>query len=266
MVRRSYVDGPFGQIHLRSTAPVPGALPLVCLHATAYSSRSFVALMQAAGWRRQLIAIDLPGYGESDAPPEPVEIAAYAEAIGCAIAATGNGPVALLGYHTGVYVGAELAIRQPDLVERLILIGIPYFQALDLALWRAKLAARHELGAALSQFDERWEFFVARRAPGVSRERGFEHFVDELKAWPNGWWAHEAMFAYDSDARLPLLRQPVLVINPDAHLAHPSRVAAGMMPGARVEEMPDVSGPILNVAPDRIVAAAETWFASDGAL
>ncbi len=259
-IRRYYVEGPFGQVHARMTAAVAGTVPLVCLHATAYSSRTFVPLMNQAADARQVIAIDLPGYGESDAPGAQVDIAAYADAMAIAIRALADpGPVVPLGYHTGVYVGAELAIRHPDLVDRLVLIGIPYFQALDLAFWRAKLGGRHVLGDTLAQFGERWDFFVASRARDVSLERGFENFVDELKAWPNGWWAHDAMFAYDSDARLPVLRQPVLVLNPAGHLAHPSRVAAALIPRAHVLEMPDVTGPILDAAPDRIMQAVEAF-------
>ena len=258
-IRRYYVDGPYGQIHLRATDPCPGATPIVCLHATAYSSRSFVPLMEDAAWSRQRIAIDLPGYGESEAPPAPVDIAAYADAIGRAVKELDVGPVVVLGCHTGAYVGAELAIAMPELVDRLVLIGIPYFQALDLAAWKEKLGARHMLSEELSQFDERWEFFITRRALGVSLERGFEHFVDELKAWPDGWWAHDAMFAYDSDQRLPMVSQPVLVINPSGHLAQPSRVAAAMFRDVRVEEMPRLSGPILNLGPDLVAASVEAF-------
>ena len=262
-IRKRYVDGPFGQVHARLSPPVAGTMPLVCLHATAYSSRTFVPLMHQAADVRQVIAIDLPGYGESDAPAAQVEIAAYADAVAVAIRALADGgPVALLGYHTGVYVGAELAVRHPALVDRLVLIGIPYFQALDLAFWRKKLGHRTVLGDRLAQFDERWNFLVASRAPEVSLERGFENFVDELKAWPNGWWAHDAMFAYDSDARLPMLRQPVLVLNPGGHLAEPSRVAARLMPGAQVLEMPDVTGPILDAAPHRIMSAVQGFVGS----
>lgn len=259
MMRKTYVDGPFGQLHARLTAPVAGALPLICLHATAYSSRTFVPLMQT-GEARQVIAIDLPGYGESDAPPAPIDIPGYADAVTEAIVAlAGEGPVALLGYHTGVYVAAELAIAHPALVDRLILIGIPYFQALDLEVWRTKLAARHTLDQRLDQFQERWAFFITERAPTVSLRRGFENFVDEMKAWPNGWWAHEAMFDYDSDARLPLLSQPTLVLNTGGYLDQPSRIAAGLMQRAEVENLPDIIGPVLDAAPDRVLAAVERF-------
>lgn len=258
-VRKAYVDGPYGQIHLRATPPVPGKVPLVCLHATAYSSQSFLPLMAAYGGRRQLIAIDAPGYGESDPPHAPIGMAGYAEAIGAAVRGLVDGPVAVLGYHTGAYVAAELAITRPELIDRLVLIGVPYFQAINFALWRAKLAARHELGAELDQFRERWAYLVADRHSSLSLERAFSNFVDELKAWPNGWWAHEAMFDYDSDARLPLVRRPALVLNPKGHLAEASRVAAGLMPDCFVRELPELSGPVLENAPAELANAIEAW-------
>lgn len=254
-VRRAFVDGPYGQIHLRQTEPVLGRAPLICLHATAYSSQNFLPLMKALAADRQVIAIDLPGYGESDRPARPIDIAGYARAVASAL----PGPAILLGYHTGAYVAAELAIARPDLVESLVLIGVPYFQALDLDAWRKRLVVKHRLESDLDQFAERWNYFIARRHPRVTLERGFANFVDELKAWPQGWWAHEAMFAYDSDARLPLVDRPVLILNPDGHLAPASRAAAELLRDCVVIEMPDVDGPVLEIAPERIAQSIAQW-------
>lgn len=256
-VRRSYVDGPFGQLHLRSTPEVRGKPPLICLHATAYSSQSFLPLMDAVTGR-QVIAIDAPGYGESDPPSASAEMSDHARAISSAI----DRPSLVLGYHTGAYIAAELAIARPDLVQALVLIGIPYFQALDLSDWRKRLLVRHELGERLHQFDERWDYLVTRRHPGVTLERAFRNFVDEMKAWPNGWRAHEAMFAYDSDARLPLVEQPVLVLNPAGHLAAASRAAARLMAHARTVELPEIDGPVLEIAAGRIADEMEAWAAA----
>lgn len=258
-IRKAYVDGPYGQIHARLTAPVPGTTPLVCLHATAYSSQSFLPLMAAMAGRRQVIAIDAPGYGESDAPAAPIDMADYAQATLAGVSQLVEGAYALLGYHTGAYVATEMAIARPDRVARLVLIGVPYFQALDFAFWKAKLAARHELGENLDQFAERWGYFVTNRHASVTLERGFANFVDELKAWPQGWWAHEAMFAYDSDARLPQVECPALILNPEGHLAPASRAAGALMPHATVQEMPALSGPVLEAAPEALAAAIEGW-------
>lgn len=258
-VRRHFVDGPFGQVHARLTPPVEGATPLVCLHATAYSSQSFLPLMAALAPSRQVIAIDAPGYGESARPAAPPTMADYAAAVLAAAAELAPDRMAVLGYHTGCYIASEMALLAPERIMAMAMIGIPYFQAIDLAYWQARLSHRHSLGPDLDQFRERWDYFVTQRHPDVSDARGFANFVDELKAWPHGWWAHDAMFAYDSDARLPQVEQPVLVLNPQGHLAEPSRVAGAMMPGATVIELPDLSGPILEIAPSRIARELDCW-------
>lgn len=247
MIRRRYADGAYGQVHLRENAPTDGT-PLVCLHATAYSSRSFLALMATLDGKRNVVAIDTPGYGESDPPPGIVGIEDYATAIADALPDRFD----LFGYHTGVSIAAEIAIRWPHRVGRLILMGVPYFRALDFEGWRARLAARHALGERLEQFDERWQFLVANRPAGLSLRRGFENFVDELKAWPDGWWAHDALFDHDLVARLSQVAQPATILNPPGHLAEPSRLAARLMRDATVVELPTLAGAVLDAHADVI--------------
>ena len=250
MISKHYHGSRYGQVHVRRNGPAGGGPPLVCLHATAYSSRSFMPLLTALDGQRHAIAPDTPGYGESDPPPGPVAIADYAEALMEALPERFD----LFGYHSGVSIAVEMAIARPARIGRLVLMGVPYFRALDFAAWRAKLTARHELSDTLSQFDERWDYLVANRPAGVSLTRGFENFVDELKAWPNGWWVHEALFAHDLDARLPLVHQPVTVLIPQGHLAEPSRQAAALMPDARIVDLPELNGAVLDLHADRIAA------------
>ena len=264
MIRKRYVDGPFGQVHLRESGAGSGTVPLVCLHATAYSSRSFAALMREFGDARHVIAVDLPGYGESSAPPAPLDIAGYARAVAEAVAeAVGNRPIDLLGYHTGVYVAAELALIYPERVRQMTWLGVPYFHALDFAAWRAKLAAPHTLTGSLDQFAERWDWLVTQRPEGLPLARGFQNFVDELKAWPNGSWAHAALFAYDAPALLPLITAPVTVLNPVGHLAEPSRVAAGLLQNAALIELPHLTGAVLDTAAAAIAALIPSAAGSD---
>jgi pimeloyl-ACP methyl ester carboxylesterase len=247
MIRKRYVGGGYGQVHLRENDPAHG-MPIACLHATAYSSRSFEALLTALDGRRHAVAFDTPGYGESDPPPAPVTIADYAGALVSALPEQCD----LFGYHSGVSIAVEIAIRYPDRIGGLYLMGIPYFRALDFNDWRERLTARHALGAELEQFAERWDYLVTGRPDGLSLRRGFENFVDELKSWPDGWWVHEALFAHDLDARLPLVRQPVTVINPTGHLAEPSRQAAALIADARVVEFEGPGGATLERDADRI--------------
>ena len=160
----------------------------------------------------------------------------------------------LFGYHTGVAIAVEIALRWPERVGRLTLMGVPHFRTLDFDLWREKLAARHELGADLAQFDERWDFLVAARPEGLSLRRGFENFVDELKAWPDGWRSHAALFEWDLPARFARLTQPVTILNPPGHLADPSRLAAAYIARCELVELPELTGAILEVHAERLAA------------
>ena len=196
------------------------------------------------------MAIDTPGYGESDALPGEPAIADYAAGIIAGLPERFD----LFGYHTGVAIAVEIALRWPDRVGRLTLMGIPHFRALDFEFWRAKLAAKHELGDDLAQFDERWAFLVGARPDGMSLRRGFANFVGELKAWPAGWRCHDALFEWDLASRFALVRQPVTILNPPGHLAEPSRQAAAFIPQAELIELPDLSGAILEVHAAKLAA------------
>lgn len=251
MIRRRYFDCGEHQIHARESGRDAAGVPLVCLHATAYSSRTFEPLMRAFGERRHVIAIDLPGYGESDPPLAPLDIAGYARAI---VPGISEGPIDVFGYHTGVAVAVELALQDPGRVRRLTFMGIPHFRALDFAAWQARLSVSHQLQPTLDQFAERWNYLVAARPDGLSLRRGFENFLDELKAWPDGASAHRALFAYDLEASLARLIQPVTVLNPAGHLAEASRAAAALIPWSNVIELPALNGAVLECNADELAA------------
>lgn len=204
--------------------------------------------MQAMGGRRQVVALDTPGYGASERPPERWDIQRYAAAIGEAIAMGENGPVDLFGYHTGAFLAAELAVQNPHLVRRLVLVGVPFFCGEERDEKRSTLGRPTQLSGDLSQFEERWSFFISSRTKGVSLEQGFAHFVDELAAYPYGWWTHDAAFRYAAEQRLPLVTQPCLVLNPDNHLSGPSRAAAKVLPSCEIQEMPHLSNAVLDIA------------------
>jgi pimeloyl-ACP methyl ester carboxylesterase len=249
MLRRFYVDAGWGQVHGREAGT--GARPaLICLHATAYSSRSLSPLLPLLAQDRRVVALDTPGYGNSDGPAEPVAFEHYADAIGDAIGRLGPAPVDLFGYHTGALIATELAVRNPALVRRLVLIGVPFFQGDDHPAWRAKLVHPTVLTEDFAQFRDRWHYLVADRAVGLSLSRGMENFADELLVHPRGWYAHHALFDYVAEPRLRLLRQPALVINPASPLADVSRAAARIMPNATVQELPHVTGAIFDTAAD----------------
>ena len=257
---RRYIETAAGQVHVTQTRGLPlKSVPLICLHATAYSGQTFLPLMADYAQIRRVIAPDMLGYGGSDRPEGPVDIAYYANALAMALDADGLGPVHLLGYHTGAFVACELAIQRPDLVSGLVLIGVPFYLGEARSERRATLAKPHYLHEDLTQFSERWSYFIELRAWGQTLDRGFENFVDELRAYPNGWWAHEAAFTYPAEDRLPQVRQRALILNPENALSAPSRLGAKYLPNATLIEMPHLSHAIFDLASAEIRDAIEAF-------
>jgi pimeloyl-ACP methyl ester carboxylesterase len=72
---------------------------------------------------RDLYLVDLPGLGRSDKPPAALDVEGLAGVVIELLNVLGIGPVALVGHSLGSEVGVDLAVRRPDLVERLALVS-----------------------------------------------------------------------------------------------------------------------------------------------
>src|SRR5258708_32562752 len=126
--RRAYFDCRFGQLHVRTAFPTTGGFDeqatLFCLHPDQSSSRMFARFLPEIANVRSVYAPDLPGFGESDPSPTP----STADAAG-AVSDLANDlrlrRIDLLGAHSGAMVALDLAAARPELVRRLVLVGIP---------------------------------------------------------------------------------------------------------------------------------------------
>jgi pimeloyl-ACP methyl ester carboxylesterase len=92
-----------------------------------------VERLATAGYRA--VAWDMPGYGHS-APIEPYTFKGLAQGCLALVAALQCGPVTLVGHGLGAMVAAEVALRQPALVRRLVLCsGGPGLDAEAVQRW-----------------------------------------------------------------------------------------------------------------------------------
>ena len=137
LVRREYVDGPWGQIHLRIAEPRrrrDNVRPaLACFHYSPGSSRMYEAVLPRLATDRTVIAPDTPGYGASAPPPSQPTLPEYADALAAGLERLGHGPrgrpIDLLGHLTGSLLAVELATTRPRWVRRLVLSRSPAFDA-----------------------------------------------------------------------------------------------------------------------------------------
>jgi pimeloyl-ACP methyl ester carboxylesterase len=71
----------------------------------------------------RVIAVDLPGFGASPMPPDAISVTGYARLLVALLDELGIGDVRIVGNSMGGFVGAELAIRNPHRVRRLVLVA-----------------------------------------------------------------------------------------------------------------------------------------------
>jgi len=126
--RRAYFDFQHGQLHVRTAFPTTGGfdeqVTLFCLHGAQGSSRAFAQLLPAIADVRSVYAPDLPGCGESDPSPHAT-VGEAAGAVADLAADLRLRQIDLLGIQLGAAASLELAAAKPDLVRRLVLIGVP---------------------------------------------------------------------------------------------------------------------------------------------
>jgi pimeloyl-ACP methyl ester carboxylesterase len=178
--RLAYFDCRFGQLHVRTAFPSTGGfdegVTLFCLHPSNASSRIFDRFLHEIAEDRSVYAPDLPGFGESDAAP----VKSYAEAanaVGDLAADLGLRRIDVLGFGLGAGAALALAAARPQLVRRLVLVGVPPIDSVP-AIAHESLVLRVKLGGA---DDSQWEKAALSRAKFVDLP---EYAADLFEAAP----------------------------------------------------------------------------------
>ena len=252
---RAYWETTAGQIHVHNAAPQGSGAqrtPLVCFHPTAYSGNFFKEFQALVATDRWVMCPDTPGFGGSFKPQQPPTMRSYAEAMAemlelMGFGSEGSGPVDLLGFHTGCFIATEIAALRPDLVRRMVLPGIPFqtgearHKALEANAKPKPLYSDPE--ELTRMWEQRWEW----QGEAVGLPRLLELLGEELRSGPTSWWAYRAVFTYEAEQRLPLIKTPTLAVATGGDLFEPTKAAAALVPNAQVEEHPDREAPLFNL-------------------
>jgi len=115
----------FARGRLMGEAFGAGAPTVLALHGWSRSHRDFSAVLAPPGAEPlDAIALDLPGFGATPAPPEAWGSREYAELVAEVLEEMAT-PVVVLGHSFGGRVAVELAAARPDGVAALVLTGVP---------------------------------------------------------------------------------------------------------------------------------------------
>ncbi len=215
-LRRAYFECRHGQLHVHNAIPAGGGFDelttLVCVHAAQNTGRVFLEVSKVLGNSRSVYSPDLPGCGESDAPPKQMSIGAYAEAVCDFLDSMRFRQVDLLGTQSGAAIVAEIAIAKPKIVRKVVMVGVP-------ALDEGERKSYRDLSAP----------------EGLSQ---------------GALWARNAIVNWKAQERLPLVTQPLLVLRPKDSFWEAGGRVAKLVPGAKVVDLPDQDKRILEAVPE----------------
>lgn len=183
--------------------------PVVLIHGLGGQSLDWTALLQdlvRAGYH--VYAPDLPGFGRSSRPPDRTysvrEQATFVESF---LRALGLQRVALVGISMGGWISATVALEEPVVVERLVLLdsaGFPFRLSFDPGLFAPRTPS--QVDALLALLMPRPE-----PIPAFLKEDVVRHMSDRR------WVVERALVSMRDggdllDQRLSSLKQPLLLI------------------------------------------------------
>jgi pimeloyl-ACP methyl ester carboxylesterase len=120
-LRFASVETPVGRL---STLSAGLGDPVVCIHGLGATKASFLPTVAALAPERRVIAIDLPGFGESDKPLSASYDAPYfAAAVSALLDGLGIESADLIGNSMGGRVALEAGLLYPERVRRMALLA-----------------------------------------------------------------------------------------------------------------------------------------------
>jgi pimeloyl-ACP methyl ester carboxylesterase len=97
--------------------------PLVFVHGLIERWTQWVEQLSVFASSHRVIAMDLPGFGDSPMPAEKISVSGYARTIEKLLDVLEISAAAFVGHSMGGFTSVELAINFPERVERLVLIS-----------------------------------------------------------------------------------------------------------------------------------------------
>jgi pimeloyl-ACP methyl ester carboxylesterase len=135
----------------------------VLLHGLGGTWEYWGRTMTLLAGRARCVALDLPGFGNSDAPPGGFGLDSAVDELADAMRALGSGPAALCGHSLGGPVGVRLGLRHPDIVSRVILVGPSGLKPAP--TWQDRALKLVPVYRALRRAPFRWEHWLLRVGP-----------------------------------------------------------------------------------------------------
>jgi pimeloyl-ACP methyl ester carboxylesterase len=227
--------------------------PIVFIHGLSGQWQNWLENIPRFAQQRRVVAMDLPGFGMSDMPNDKISIELYGNFVAEMCERLKLAPAVLVGNSMGGFVAAEVAIRVPDVVERLMLLSSAGVSQIDIA--RRPLMAAAKVAGLLATANVAQKRWVARRRvlrhwimslicrhpSGIKADAMFEGLMKGADK-PGFESALRGTVEYDFRDRIPQIGAPTLVVWGEKDMIIPVKdadVFVSMIEGARKVVMKD---------------------------
>jgi pimeloyl-ACP methyl ester carboxylesterase len=154
-------DNPMSTASSTGKVPVDGAEifyeihgdgpPLVLLHGGVTPSTTFGAPLETMAKTHKVIAIHLRGHGLSTDTDAPWSSEVMADDVAAVLRQLGIGKARIMGYSLGAAIALQVAIRHPELVEKLVSVSVAFRTDGDYPEVRQAFAEMSGKAAAIGQ-------------------------------------------------------------------------------------------------------------------
>ena len=226
--------------------------PIVFVHGLAGSWQNWLENILEFSDDHRVVAVDLPGFGQSEMPEEKISISGYGKWLDRLLEVLDIEAATLVGNSMGGFVSAETAIKFPHRVERLVLVaaaGIsvqktrfePALKAMymgeTIAQWvTAKVVGRSTELAGRPRGRQAMLWFVTPHAEKLAPELVLEQAKGAGK--PGFLQALDALSDYPIEDRLGDIKAPTLIVWGNKDLLVPvkdANVFADAIPDSKLE-------------------------------
>jgi pimeloyl-ACP methyl ester carboxylesterase len=287
IVRRGYAQTPRGEVHY---AEAGSGTPLLLLSPAPRTHRCYLPLMSVLAPFCRPIAVDMPGFGNSHALPQPPTIEALADGMADFLSALEIEHADVFGLHTGNKLAVALATAHAQRVRKLVVAGqshsiIPESEGRNKALlpFYAKYKNHFATSADGSHLVRQWlaaqtnamEIWWPRKLVHAARvtqadiDNAEARLIDYVQGWRSSAPVYEAVLAYDLAAGYARIRNPTLVLEllteQERDIGGQARRICELIPGSQAAQLVESDSMALEMRPDEFAAAILPFLHPDAA-